>query len=149
MRPERAAFLLGVAAVLAAAGGAARAAELATLFTTPAERKIINSNRYKTDEALTVAPVPTEVEPPVSQLLREEVTREYRVSGITVSPEGAHTVWINSKLYEDGAELEDGSKVLVMVDNEIRVRITAPDGRHYYATSGQALEISYLATVGN
>ncbi len=140
--------LLAVTVGLLAAGNAA-AAELGTLFTTPQERQIINSNRYKGDEVEAPNPVQAEVEAPVQQLLREEVTREFRVSGITVSPVGAHTVWINSKLYEDGAELEDGSRVLVMADNEIRVRITAPDGRHYYATSGQALEVKYLVRAGN
>ena len=140
--------LLAVVAGLLAAGNAA-AADLATLFTTPEERQIINSNRYKGDEVEAPRPVQAEAEAPVQQLVREQVTRNYQVSGITVSPVGAHTVWINSKLYEDGAELEDGSKVLVMVDNDIRVRITAPDGKHYYATSGQALQISYLVNVGN
>ena len=34
-----------------------------------------------------------------------------------------------------------------MVGDEIRVRITAPDGKKYYATSGETLEVSYLAAV--
>ncbi len=147
MRPDRAALLLSVAAVLAAAGGAARAAELATLFTTPEERRIINSNRYKGDEAEVAPPVQAEIEAPVQQLLREEVTREYWISGITVAPEGPHTVWINSKLYEDGAELDDRSRVRVIVDGDVRVRITSPDGKHYYATSGERLQVTYLAPV--
>lgn len=129
---------------------AAPAAELATLFTTPAERQLINSNRYKSDDGTTRPPVETEAAPePVQQLIREEVTREYKVSGITVSSDGSHTVWINSLVYEDGEQLEDKSRIKVMVGDEIRVRITAPDGKKYYAISGEMIEVTYLAPIEN
>lgn len=129
---------------------AAQAAELSTLFTTSAERQLINSNRYKSDDGITQRPVETETEPqPVQQLIREEVTREYRVSGITVSSDGPHTVWINSLAYEDGEQLEDKSRIKVLVGDEIRVRITAPDGKKYYATSGEMVEVTYLAPTEN
>ena len=87
------------------------ATDLSTLFTTPQERQIINSNRYKDDRAR-------------------------RTPG-------------NSIVYEDGGQLEDNSRIKVLVGNEIRVRITAPDGKHYYATSGETLEVSYLVTIQN
>jgi hypothetical protein len=130
---------------------AAPAAELATLFTTPAERHLINSNRYKNDDGPTLRPVETEVAPeePVQQLIREEVTREYKVSGITVSSDGPHTVWINSTAYEDGEQLEDKSRIKVLVGDEIRVRITTPDGKEYYATSGEMIQVTYLAPIEN
>jgi hypothetical protein len=129
---------------------AAPAAELATLFTTPAERQLINSNRYKSDDGVALRPVETEAAPePVQQLIREEVTREYRVSGITVSSDGSHTVWINSLVYEDGEQLEDKSRIKVLLGDEIRVRITAPDGKQYYATSGEMIEVTYLAPIEN
>ena len=127
-------------------------AELMTLFTTPQERQIINANRYKSDEPKpqpTVAANPELSDMPMQQLLKEEVTHEYSISGISLSPEGAHTVWINAKMYADGDQLADKSRVKVMVGNEIRVRITAPDGKHYYATSGEKLQITYLAPVEN
>ncbi len=149
MRVKRSAVGLMLATALAGAGVAAQAAELATLFTTPEERRIINSNRYKTDDERTTAPVRAEAEPPVQQLLREEVTREYRISGITLSPEGAHTVWINSTLYNDGDELEDRSKIKVIVGDSVRVRITLPDGQQYFATSGEKLQVTYLARIEN
>ena len=127
------------------------AADLSTLFTTPQERQLINANRYKDDQARpTVAAVETEQPvPPVQQMIREEVTQQYRISGITVSQEGLHSVWINSIVYDDGEQLEDGSRIKVMVGDEIRVRITAPDGKQYYATSGETLEVSYLVTTRN
>jgi hypothetical protein len=129
---------------------AAPAAELATLFTTPAERQLINSNRYKSDDGVALRPVETEAAPePVQQLIREEVTREYKVSGITVSSDGAHTVWINSLVYQDGEQLEDKSRIKIMVGDEIRVRITAPDGQKYYATSGEMVEVTYQAPIQN
>ena len=34
-------------------------------------------------------------------------------------------------------------------DSILQYRLRAPDGRHYYATSGQTIEISYLVTVEN
>ena len=127
-----------------------QAAELSTLFTTPAERQLINSNRYKNDDGVTLQPVETEAAPePVQQLIREEVTREYRVSGITVSSDGPHTVWINSLAYEDGEQLDDKSRIKVLVGDEIKVRITTPDGKKYYATSGELLEVTYLAPIEN
>ena len=127
-----------------------QAADLQTLFTTPAERQLINSNRYKSDEVVTTQPVVVEddiSDNPLQLLIQEEVTREYKVSGITVSRDGPHIVWINSQIYEDGGQLEDESRVKVLIGDEVRVRITAPDGKHYYALSGETLQVTYLATV--
>ncbi|MGB5330067.1 MAG: hypothetical protein WBO58_17790 [Gammaproteobacteria bacterium] len=136
--------------LLMGASQVVQAAELSTLFTTPAERQLINSNRYKSDDGTIQQPVKTETAPqPVQRLVREEVTREYKVSGITVSSDGPHTVWINSLAYEDGEQLEDRSRIKVMVGDEIRVRITTPDGKHYYATSGELLEVTYLTPIEN
>lgn len=127
------------------------AAELSTLFTTPQERQIINSNRYRDDSARPVKPVANEkpIELPRQPLAQEEVIQEYRISGITISQDGAHSVWINSVVYEDGEQLDDSSRIKVLVGDEIQVRITAPDGKNYYATSGQTLEVSYLVTIQN
>ena len=130
--------------------GQVMSAGLSTLFTTPEERQIINSNRYKSDDD---SPPPIVVEEtsetPVQPMFQEQVTRQYKISGITISRDGSYTVWINSTAYADGEELEDKSKIKVMVGDEIRVRITAPDGKNYYATSGETLEVNYLASVGS
>jgi len=126
------------------------AAGLATLFTTSEEREIINSNRYRSNDGK-VKPVAVEdtVTAPVPVMNQTKITREYRISGITISSDGPHTVWINANAYEDGEELDDKSRIKVMVGDEIRVRITAPDGKNYYATSGETLEVSYFANMGN
>ena len=126
------------------------AAGLATLFTTPEEREIINSNRYRSNDGK-AKPVAVEdiVTAPVPVMNQTKITREYKISGITISSDGPHTVWINSAAYEDGEELEDKSRIKVMVGDEIRVRITAPDGKKYYATSGETLEVTYLAALEN
>jgi hypothetical protein len=58
-------------------------------------------------------------------------------------------VWIKSLVYEDVDQLEDKSRIKVLTGDEIRVRITAPDGKQYYATSGEVLEVTYLAAVEN
>lgn len=150
MRPDTRILLSGLAVALSLGALPAGGAELSTLFTTPQERQIINANRYKSDEPKPEPVVEAETSDlPVQQLVQEEVTREYAITGISISPEGAHTVWINSQIYEDGEQLADKSRVKVLVGNEIRVRITAPDGRHYFATSGEKLQITYLAPVEN
>ena len=139
---------------LMTSAGVARSSDLLTLFTTPEERQIINANRYKSDE-----PQPAPVRQPVEetrpeldiqQLMLEEVTREYRVSGITIARDGgAHTVWINSAIYEDGERLDDNSRIRVYGGDEVRVRITAPDGKQYFARSGETVLVSYMAPVEN
>ena len=130
-------------------GPSLAASDLSTLFTTPQERQLINANRYKTEEPRPT-PEPEEIdESPVQQLLQEQVDAEYRISGISVSADGAHTAWINGQSYLDGEQLEDGSRVKVIAGAEIRLRITTPDGKHHYATSGETLSVSYMAAVGN
>ena len=125
------------------------AGELSTLFTTPQERQLINANRYKSDEA---KPQPVQDAPdesPVQFMVQEEVSVEYRISGISLSADGAHTAWINSVAYEDGARLDDGSRIKIMSGDDVRVRITAPDGKQHFAASGETLSVSYMAAVDN
>ena len=139
--------------ILAAPGVAAlpaSASDLSTLFTTPQERQLINANRYKSDEPR-AQPVVVEVEEtaPAQFVVREEVSVEYRVSGISLATDGAHTAWINGMTYEDGARLDDGSRVRISAGSDLRVRITAPDGKHYYAAGGETITVTYLAAVEN
>lgn len=141
-----------LASLLLGGSQMARAADLTTLFTTPEERQIINSNRYKSDEVRVQKPLLVEDETgevPIRLMIQEEVTREYTISGIAISTDGPHTVWVNSLIYEDGEQLEDTSKIKILTGDEVRVRITAPDGKHYYASSGETLEFTYLAPVEN
>ena len=131
------------------------AGDLSTLFTTPQERQLINANRYRNDEVKPQQPVPVQVEAeeqddsPIQMLAQEEVSVEYQISGISLAGNGAHTVWINALAYEDGALLEDGSRVKIFGGDDIRVRITVADGKHYFATSGETLSVSYMAAVKN
>ena len=124
------------------------AAELATLFTTPQERALIDRNRYRNGQLEQPEQQAEEVDDiaglEVEPINYKKVTLEYVVSGITVSREGPDTVWINSVAYEDGARLDDGSRIKIFDGGEVRVRITAPDGKQYFATSGETLEISIL-----
>lgn len=123
------------------------AAELSTLFSTPEERQIINANRYKSDE---VSPkpettvMPEQVKEPLVEQELEEVVKTLRISGITVANEGEHSVWINDKMYLDGEQVEGKVRVKVLVGKEIKVRLIAPDGKQYFGTSGESMEIKYL-----
>ncbi len=124
-------------------------AELATLFTTPQERQIINANRYKTDEVKKAPEIILPENSGIRELVREEVSKSYFVSGITVSNDGVSTVWINNQVYEDGERIDDASRITVLDGDNIRVRITTPDGKHYYGSSGETVEVSYLETAGH
>jgi septal ring-binding cell division protein DamX len=126
----------------------ASGSEVSTLFTTPQERQLIDTNRYKLDE---VRPqVQTRNEPAsVQQLEQEEVRESITISGITLSNSGPNMVWINSKVYEDGDSMDEKMRIKVMPGKEVKVRITAPDGKYYFATSGETVEIVYQAAVEN
>ena len=136
-------ILLGVLGITNSAS-----ADVETLFTTPQERRIIDANRYKTNEIVKsrAQPVQTEIIAPEAQ---EEINSSFIISGITISDSGPHSVWINNQVYEDGDHLDDNSRIKVLTDKNIRVRITTPDGKIYYGTSGETVEVTYLGTVEN
>jgi len=142
-------ILLITLPVLVATLGIAGAvkAEVKTLFTTAQERQIINANRYKNEEV--VRPGIFEETEFVAPVVREEFKISFVISGITISASGPHFVWINNQLYEDGGQLEDDSLIRVLHDGKIRVRITAPDGKRYFGTSGETVEVTYLVDAEN
>ena len=125
--------------------------ELSTLFTTPQERKLINTNRYTSDEVL--PRVQSNQEEPttesIQQLVQEEVSETITISCITLSDSGPNMVWVNSQAYEDGASMDNKMRIKVMSGSKVKVRITAPDGKHFFATSGETIEIVYLVAVDN
>jgi hypothetical protein len=123
-------------------------AEIETLFTTPQERQLINANRYKTEKIIKprVEDTRTEFVAPTAQ---EEVNISFVISGITISGSGPHSVWINNMVYEDGEHLEDNSHIKVLTGDMVRVRITTPDGQIYYGTSGEVVDVNYMAVVEN
>ncbi len=81
--------------------------------------------------------------------MQEEVSETITISGITLSDSGPNMVWINSQAYEDGASMDNKMRIKVMPGSKVKVRITAPDGKHFFATSGETIEIVYLAAVDN
>ena len=136
-----------VAALILIAGLQTTLAEVSTLFTTQQERQIIDRNRYKNAP---VRQVQSKDEPKVeaiNQLVREEVKKSYTISGISISNDGTHSVWINGQIYEDGELIDGKSRLKVVSGSDIKVRITAPDGKHFFGTSGETVEVSYLEAV--
>jgi hypothetical protein len=149
--PNKSLTIYIIFSLLLLPGTALAAGELSTLFTTPHERQLINANRYKSDEVRPQQSVQDDDDDdsPIQRLSQAEVSVEYQISGISLASDGAHTVWINATVYEDGARLEDGSRIKVLAGDDVRVRITVPDGKHYFATSGETLEVTYMAAVEN
>ena len=123
-------------------------AEISTLFTTVQERQLINTNRYQSDKA---KPQQAKKDHPakqnIQQLVREQVRETLTISGITVSNSGPNVVWINNQVYEDGDKLGNQSRINILTTNPVKVRITAPDGKQYFAASGETIEMVYLAAV--
>jgi hypothetical protein len=125
--------------------------DVKTLFTTPQERQLINNNRYESGEVQPQRQLnqeessTVEIKQTIKEIVRESIT----VSGITLSNSGPNMVWINGQTYEDGEKIDDKMRIKIMAGNEIRVRITAPDGKHHFATSGETIEIAYQTTVEN
>ena len=122
-------------------------AEIETLFSTPQERKIIDANRYNSNAVVNVRVTEETDEVEAPQQAQKEVTVTYTVSGITISNSGPHFAWINNEVYEDGQQLQDSSRIKVMSGSKVQIRITAPDGKIYYANSGETIDITYLAVV--
>jgi len=143
-------FLLLAGVLLAAPVSQSVNAEILTLFSTPQERKIINSNRYKSDieQETEVVEKSSQIEE-IEHLAQAEVTLSYTISGVTLSDSGPHYVWINNIVYEDGQHLEDDSHIKVIAGSNIQIRITAPDGKMYYASSGETIDVTYITTVKN
>jgi hypothetical protein len=139
-------FLIAASSLIAVSGS-----EISTLFTTPQERQLINSNRYKLDEVHPQLPI--NIDEPIiggiPQLARKYLRESITISGITLSNSGPNMVWINSQVYEDGASMDNNMRIKVMSGSKLKVRVTAPDGKHYFATSGETIEIVYSVVVEN
>lgn len=136
-----------VAVLILIAGLQPSLAEVSTLFTTQQERQIIDRNRYKNAP---VRQVQSEEKPKVeaiNELVREEVKKFYTISGISISNDGTHSVWVNGQIYQDGELIDGKSRLKVVSGSDIKVRITAPDGKHFFGTSGETVEVSYLEAV--
>ncbi len=137
-----------VAVMIMIAGVQTTLADISTLFTTQQERQIIDRNRYKNQP---LRQTQSQSEKPkveaINQLVREEVKKSYSISGISISNDGAHSVWINGQIYEDGELIDGKSRLKVISGSDIKVRITAPDGKSFFGTSGETVEVSYLEAV--
>jgi hypothetical protein len=143
-------YLLLAGVLLAAPVSQSLNAEILTLFSTPQERKIINANRYKSDIVLETEVVEQSAQvEEIEQLVQTEVTVSYTISGVTLSDSGPHHVWINNVVYEDGQHLEDDSHIKVIAGSNIQIRITAPDGKMYYASSGETVDVTYITAADN
>jgi len=135
-----------VAALMMIAGLQTTLADISTLFTTPQERQIIDRNRYR-NEPVRQSQAERPKDQAINALVREEVKKSYSITGISISNDGTHSAWINGKMYEDGELIDGKSRLKIIPGSDIKVRITAPDGKHFFGTSGETVEVTYLEAV--
>ena len=120
---------------------------LETLFTTPAERQLINANRYKNDNQPVKAKNDLPEPSAVRELIKEEVKMSYSISGISINMDGSRVAWINGQVVENGARMDDGSKLRINDSDVKSVSITTPDGKKYTGTSGDTLDVKYMRAI--
>lgn len=135
--------LLAISLFVSSAGVFAQdSMSLSTLFTTAQERQIIDNNRYKKENKQIKKQGVTETVS-TRELEIEKVNRRYKISGISINMDGSRTAWLNNKAYENGAIMDDGSKLRINNGAIKSVSITTPDGKKHTATSGETLVVSY------
>ena len=141
--------IAGLVAIFLAPVAVARDSGLETLFTTPQERKLINANRYRSEEARPEKkPMADEsVAAQVREIVMEEITAAFRISGISITRDGSRTAWINGQVHENGATLEQGVKVRINNKSLKTVTLTAPDGKQYTGAIGDTVNISFQQPV--
>lgn len=119
---------------------------LSTLFTTAQERQIINANRHKKEirSKPRIQPVNDNQPLQVRELIMEEVNVRYKISGISINADGTDIAWVNGQTFENGARMDDGSRLRINNAAIKSVSITTPDGKRHTGTSGETLEVSYM-----
>ncbi len=116
-----------------------------TLFTTASERKTIDENRYKVKKVkkiTTVANVVKETE----EIIYTKVTREYKISGISIANNGIDSVWINNKLWQNGDVMDEKIHISVNAKQQ-KVRLTVRGGKTFYGQSGDTVAVYYKVAV--
>ncbi len=123
---------------------------LTTLFTTRQERQIIDGNRYRSEQKSPVKlSLPNKPKPlEIRERVMEEHDASYKISGISLSADGPDTVWVNDQALENGATLEDGSRVNINQGKNQSVTITTPDGKRHTGVSGETLDVTYKLAAG-
>ena len=121
---------------------------LLTLFTTPQERQIINSNRYKAEKKKQPQQQTTATSETVAvrELIKDKVTKTFKISGISINGDGSAIAWVNGQAYETGATLDDGLKLRINNGAIKSVSIITPEGKPFTATSGENLDVTFLRT---
>ncbi len=122
--------------------------EIYTLFTTQQERELINKNRYKKQKVK--APVVVDEKPQQQEkeeVELEKITLTIKLAGVTLSQSGQNIAWINGKAFENGHQLDDGSKVYINVKVKNLVQLKTPDGKYHSIVTGETAEISYFKRI--
>lgn len=121
---------------------------LNVLFSTPQERQLINSNRYKMEEDKTAKPV---VASPVasnqiSEIVKEQVQVNFTVGGISINNDGSRSAWVNGNKYNQGEKMSDGTVVAVNSGANNSVSLVTPDGMSHRVLPGETINITYFRT---
>ena len=127
----------------------AQQVDLKTLFTTPQERQLINSNRYHVNQPLPtpVTPEPVMETEKIQELVKELVTKNFTVSGISVDREGSRFAWVNGTMYSNNSALEDGLTLMIKDGKVKSVLIKTAEGEYFSGLTGETIEVSYRKAV--
>ena len=129
--------------------------ELGRLFTTPAERKMLNEIRYAPPEPVAE---PVVVEKPIEEIMEPEVVEEeppvltdtIQVKGMVYRKNGRNTAWINDSNTFEGDLESQFIKVrpdeigrdevqIIMPDNTTQIELKA--GQSYEPVEGRVIDL--------
>ena len=142
--PNKRFILILLTGVIASSTNAWAQNDFLTLFTTNQERQIIDANRYKNDPQSTLKSQMQPAPEKENTAVREEVNLSILLSGFTRTQSGQDVAWVNGKPYDNRAQLEDGSTIIINKKKALKVQIKTPDGKYHNLSAGKAVNISYL-----
>jgi len=117
-------------------------AEFGTLFTTASERKTIDENRYKVKKVKKITTVANVIKEEIAEVVYQEITKEYKISGISIANNGIDSVWINNKLWQNGDVMDNKVHIKVNATKQ-KVRLTVRGGKTFYGQSGDTVIVHY------
>jgi hypothetical protein len=145
--PTLTALILAITAAASAQAQTSARPEILTLFTTPQERDLIDRNRYRVTSPKADTSVKAAAPVEQKKILMQDVVLNIKLNGVSLDQSGQGIAWLNGNAYENGAKLEDGSKVYISGTLNAKVQIKTPDGKYHSLVTGEEREIKYSKAI--